>query len=397
MQTRLFHSRLIRGAVAASAMLVCASPALAQGTITFNGGAGIGSTFYEEGGMWFQVIVPSGTTYDEMGIVRPGYVNLPQNPSPFMFFYRQYNPADYVAINLTNGSAFGLTSVQLADPISPSTSPVSISFVGHLAAGGSITNTFTTPGNGATAFAAYAFNPSFSSGLTSVDILASRWAMDNLVFTIPEPGASALLVMGLLGLAWRRRAGRASCAKATFPQTRAGANGPVFLTNLQRHERCCGDGHVGERSGSVWNSCCGEQGAGLGGPQERLANVQAPLDLSCSSASGWPEPPVPTDAFSVRWNGLRLPASAAGSNRAASPGVEAPYRVSATMKWNTILLVAGSLLSVALTASGTTRYVNLNNATPASPYTNWITAATNIQDAVDAAVAGDEIIVTNGV
>ncbi len=43
------------------------------------------------------------------------------------------------------------------------------------------------------------------------------------------------------------------------------------------------------------------------------------------------------------------------------------------------------------------RYVNVNctNATP--PYTNWTTAAGSIQAAVDVAVAGDEIVVTNGI
>ncbi len=67
------------------------------------------------------------------------------------------------------------------------------------------------------------------------------------------------------------------------------------------------------------------------------------------------------------------------------------------MKRNAFLLIAGGLLCVALTASATTRYVNLNNPAPASPYTNWITAATNIQAAVDAAVDGDEILVASGV
>jgi hypothetical protein len=67
------------------------------------------------------------------------------------------------------------------------------------------------------------------------------------------------------------------------------------------------------------------------------------------------------------------------------------------MERNAFLLIAGGLLCAALAASATTRYVNLNNPAPASPYTNWVTAATNIQHAVNVAAVGDDILVTNGV
>jgi hypothetical protein len=183
--------------------------ALAQGTITFDAHPWGGGTNYVELGLQFRLIVPGGgASYDEMLIVPPGPGNVPQDSTPFMGWFRQYNLVNYVSLSLTTGSLFGLSSVQLADPNSPSLSPVAIFFVGHLGGGSTTTNTFTTPGNGATTFATYTFNSDFHSGLTSVDILAPRWAMDNLVFTVPEPSTLALVAFGLFGLALRRRRAR---------------------------------------------------------------------------------------------------------------------------------------------------------------------------------------------
>ena len=66
------------------------------------------------------------------------------------------------------------------------------------------------------------------------------------------------------------------------------------------------------------------------------------------------------------------------------------FIMKASIAWTGVFLLLG------FTADAAVRYVDLASPGASSPFTSWATAATNIQDAVDAAVAGDEIVVTNG-
>jgi hypothetical protein len=67
------------------------------------------------------------------------------------------------------------------------------------------------------------------------------------------------------------------------------------------------------------------------------------------------------------------------------------------MKPNLLRSLLALCLLATINTHATVLYVDVNSANPTPPFTNWITAATNIQAAVDAAVAGDQILVANGV
>ena len=60
------------------------------------------------------------------------------------------------------------------------------------------------------------------------------------------------------------------------------------------------------------------------------------------------------------------------------------------------LLFLGLFTLLSVRTEAMTFYVNASNLAPVAPFTNWPTAATDIQSAIDAATDGDLILVTNG-
>src|SRR6266487_2412374 len=67
------------------------------------------------------------------------------------------------------------------------------------------------------------------------------------------------------------------------------------------------------------------------------------------------------------------------------------------MKLQFSYLTAALLTLQTIHSPAAVLYVSLNSTNSVSPYADWKTAATNIQDAVDAANPGDQILVADGV
>ena len=67
------------------------------------------------------------------------------------------------------------------------------------------------------------------------------------------------------------------------------------------------------------------------------------------------------------------------------------------MKIRYALWITAFLTFLNIHAPAATLYVSLASTNPVPPYADWSTAATNIQDAIDASSDGDLILVTNGV
>ncbi len=112
-------------------------------------------------------------------------------------------------LSFANGSIFSVLSVDLAEYSTVVPDAVTVQFIGYHPDGSTVTESFTTDGiiDGTGPLADFqTFSFTGFTDLTRVEIPTSGWSLDNLVVSVPEPAANALLAFGglLLG-AWQLR------------------------------------------------------------------------------------------------------------------------------------------------------------------------------------------------
>lgn len=119
--------------------------------------------------------------------------------------------------SFTDGSLFGLVSVDLAEYSTVVPDAVTVQFIGYYAGGGTITTSFTTDGiidgTGPLAdFQTFTFGSGWT-GLTRVEVPGYGWSLDNLVVSVPEPASGTFLLLEGLVL-WQSRRPRGKVSRA---------------------------------------------------------------------------------------------------------------------------------------------------------------------------------------
>jgi hypothetical protein len=205
---------ITKSAILFASVLVAAAATLAahaQGTVSFNqpwADSGIGySPLYHFDGMSFRLsdLEPPYVNMAHVGATGPD--GHPHNGTPYLELNNTLGVLQAVIFSRANAHTLGLLSVDLADPVAPSLSPVSITFNGYRSDGSTVSQTFAVGGSGDTTFRTFLFSPDFALGLTRVEIPSAAWAMDNIVW-IPEPSTAGLFLVGLLAWAVSRMRAR---------------------------------------------------------------------------------------------------------------------------------------------------------------------------------------------
>ncbi len=138
-----------------------------------------------------------------------GVPGFPENGTAYLIF----DVASSLAGSMMRGAGFGLHSVDLSEFSTLYQYQETVRFVGYRADGSMVTTEFTTDGimdgtGPLPDFQTFYFDERFSQ-VVRFEIPGSGYALDNLVFYIPEPGSGSLLIIGTF-LAIRRRA-RSHC------------------------------------------------------------------------------------------------------------------------------------------------------------------------------------------